>query len=161
MLIHSLPDTDGSRCTLTWEESEQWLRATWRGFVDASEAMRGAENYLAHAGSFRCACLLNDNRALEGPWFDTLDWLEQAWLPHALGLGLRYVAHVVQQDTGLDVLTQSPDKLAVSGLELQLFTQVAEAEDWLRARQLRQPARPARYAVTEPKAARRGYQPQS
>ena len=132
MLLHSLQDTDGSRCTLTWDEPQQWLRATWRGFVDPSEAMRGAENYLTHAGAFRCPCLLNDNLALEGPWFDTLDWLEQAWLPHARRLGLRYVAHVPQADTGMDVLTESADKICGSGLEFQLFSHVAEAEEWLR-----------------------------
>ena len=137
MLIHSLKDTDGSRCTLTWEEGEQWLRATWSGFVDIGEAIRGAEKYLAHAGLFRCAYLLNNNLALEGPWFDSLEWLEQAWLPHARRLGLRYVAHVVQADTGMDVLTQSPDKLFVSGLNLQLFSGVAEAEEWLRSCQQR------------------------
>jgi hypothetical protein len=97
MFINSLPDTDGSRCTLTFDEDGPWLRATWRGFVDPAEAMRGAENYLDHAGPFHCPYLLNDNVALRGPWFDSVQWLEQAWLPRALELGLRYVAHVVQQ----------------------------------------------------------------
>ena len=141
MPIHVLKDTDGSRCVLTWEEPQQWRRATWRGFVDLGEAMRGAESYLDHAGAFRSAYLLNDNLALEGPWFDTLGWLEEVWLPHARRLGLRYVAHVVQADTGTDVLTKSADKLAGGGLELQLFTGVAGAEAWRRACQQQNSAR--------------------
>lgn len=134
MLINSLQDLEGSRCTLSYEEDGPWLRATWRGFVDQGEATRGAENYLAHAGGFRCACLLNDNLALRGPWFDTAEWLESAWLPRAQELGLRYIAHVVQADVHVDVLTLSfPRHLTVGVVELQLFDEVAHAEAWLRA----------------------------
>ena len=64
MFINSLPDTDGSRCTLTFEEPDHWLRATWRSFIDSDEAKHGADNYLAHAGDFHCPYLLNDNLAL-------------------------------------------------------------------------------------------------
>jgi len=129
MLINSLPDRDGSRCTLTYDEHGPWLRAIWRGFVDQAEAIRGAENYLNHAGDFRCAALLNDNLALHGPWFSSLEWLEWAWWPRAQHLGLRYVAHVVQADTHEDLLTLH----FPHALELQFFHQVCEAEDWLRS----------------------------
>jgi hypothetical protein len=132
MLINSLPDLDGSRCTLTFEEPDGWLRATWRGFIDADEALRGAENYLAHAGDFPTACLLNDNTALHGPWFNSLDWLEHVWFPSALKLGLRYVAHVVQADTRTDILTLSFPNPLVGVLDLQLFDRVTDAEAWLR-----------------------------
>lgn len=137
MLISSLPDTDGSSCTLTFNPTERWLRATWRGFVDPTEAMRGAENYLDKAGAFACPYLLNDNSTLHGPWFDSVDWLERAWLPYALELGLRFVAHVVQADMRTDILTLTFPEPLVGRLELQLFTQVAEAEEWLRECQRR------------------------
>lgn len=137
MLINTLPDADGSRCTLTFEEADQWLRATWRGYVAPAEALRGAENYLSHAGDFRCACLLNDNLALRGPWFDSVEWLEHAWLPHARRLGLRYVAHVVQADTHIDILTLAIPPCVRGQVEVQLFHRVAEAEEWLRGCQHR------------------------
>jgi hypothetical protein len=138
MLINALPDTDGSRCMLTYEAAGPWLRATWRGFVDPAEALRGAENYLAHAGAFRCAGLLNDNLALRGPWFDATEWLERAWLPRAVDLGLRYIAHVVQADTHADVLTRTfARQLTAGAVELQLFEDVAPAEAWLRECQQR------------------------
>jgi hypothetical protein len=133
MLINSLPDLDGSRCTLTFEEADGWLRATWRGFVTPDEALRGAENYLAHARQFSTACLLNDNVALHGPWFDSLEWLEHIWLPRALELGLRYVAHVVQADTRTDILTLNFPKPLVGIVELQLFDRLTDAEAWLRS----------------------------
>ncbi|UOQ77270.1 hypothetical protein MUN84_00585 [Hymenobacter sp. 5516J-16] len=132
MLINSLPDSDGSRCTLTFDAENNWLRATWRGYVDPLEAMRGAQNYLDQAQGMSCPLLLNDNVALQGPWFDTLEWLEQAWLPQAERLGLRCIAHVVQQDTGADILTRSFLSPMIGPLQLQVFHQVEDAEEWLR-----------------------------
>ena len=134
MLIHSLLDpVDGSRCVLTFEEADHWLRATWRGYITAGEAQHGASRYLEHVASVRCAYLLNDNTELRGPWFDSVAWLEQAWLPHAVHLGLRYIAHVVQADTQVDILTLTLPQQVVGQLELQLFYQVSEAEEWLRS----------------------------
>jgi len=133
MLISSLPDRDGSRCTLTFEEADRWLRATWRGFTDSEEALRGAQNYLDHLADFRCSLLLNDNTALRGPWFDTLDWLTRVWVPQATSLGLRYVAHVVQADTLHDIISEARRHPTAHLFELQVFDQVAEAEDWLRS----------------------------
>jgi hypothetical protein len=137
MLISSLPDTDGSRCILTYDESNGWLRATWRGFVDMEEALRGADNYLRQLEGLRSPYLLNDNVALHGPWFDSVDWLEQVWMPKALGMGLRYVAHVVQADLLSDIITINFRGPQIGGLELQIFQQVSEAEAWLRSCQRR------------------------
>ena len=137
MLIHSLLDGDGSHCTLTYEEADGWLRATWQGYIDAPEAMRGASQYLAHVKPLHCPYLLNDNSALHGSWFNAVDWLREAWVPQAAQLGLRYVAHVVQQDTHADILTLTFPQHVMGRIELQLFHQVAEAEEWLRSCQHR------------------------
>lgn len=134
MLIHNLLDNqDGSRCILTYDESNDWLRATWCGYVNPAEATRGAETYLAKVQDFPCAFLLNDNTELQGPWFDSVDWLGRVWLPHAQRLGLRYLAHVVQADTHVDILTAPPAYPLAHSLDLQLFHVVAEAEEWLRS----------------------------
>lgn len=132
MLINSLIDKDNSSCTLIYDEANHWLRATWRGYIDPDEAMRGAENYLAHAGPFHCACLLNDNATLRGPWFDSIEWLEQVWVPRALELGLRFIAHIVPSDARNDILTVTFPQPVTGRIELQIFYQVGEAEKWLR-----------------------------
>jgi hypothetical protein len=67
--------------------------------------MQGARNYLANVAAHPSAFLLNNNLDLHGPWFDSVEWLEHAWLPQAQRLGLHYIAHVVQADKGVDVLT--------------------------------------------------------
>jgi hypothetical protein len=137
MLIHSLADTDGSRCTLTFDEPNGWLRATWRGFIDTEEANRGAESYLVQLANLHNPYLLNDNTGLRGPWFDSLDWLMRIWAPQAARMGLRYVAHVVQADTKHDTVTEAPLNPAACLFELQLFDNVAVAEEWLRTCQTR------------------------
>ena len=132
MILHSLPDTDGSRCILS-EEPGGWLRATWRGFVDMQEALRGADSYLRTLQGLRNPYLLNDNVELMGPWFDSIEWLERVWVPQATAIGLRYVAHVVQADSLSDILTVNFKQGTTGPIELQIFQQVAEAEAWLRA----------------------------
>ena len=132
MILHSLPDTDGSRCTLTLEPAG-WLRATWRGFVDMEEALRGAGDYLRYLEQLHNPCLLNDNVELMGPWFDSIEWLERIWVPQATTMGLRYVAHVVQADALSDILTVHFNQGTAGALELQIFQQLPEAEEWLRS----------------------------
>ena len=121
---------DNSTCTLSYEEDERWLQAVWRGYVDPTEAMRGAEAYLLHAAQTPSAFLFNDNSQLRGPWFESLDWLIDVWVPQAERLGLRYVAHVVQADQHHDVL--SSRLLGNAPFELQIFQDVEDARHWLR-----------------------------
>jgi hypothetical protein len=52
-------------------------------------------------------------------------------------MGLRYVAHVVQADTKHDTVTSAPLNPATCLFELQLFDNLAEAEEWLRSCQAR------------------------
>jgi hypothetical protein len=121
---------DHSSCALQYDEAEHWLCATWRGYVDPLEAMRGAKAYLRHAAHTPSALLLNDNSQLTGPWFDSTDWLAHVWLPQAERLGLRYVAHVVQADRRYDVVScLRPTTLP---FDLQIFEEVDQAKYWLR-----------------------------
>ena len=131
MLLNLNTDpSDHSFCALAYDEAEQWLRATWRGYVDPVEALHGAEAYLAHATQEPSAFLLNDNSQLQGPWFDSLDWLAEVWVPQAARLGLRYVAHVVQGSQPNDIISSHlPMELP---FELQIFREVADAQQWLR-----------------------------
>lgn len=130
MLLHlELDPRDASSCRLTYDEAHHWLRATWSGYIDPVEAMRGAEAYLQHAARTPSPYLLNDNSQLRGPWFDSLDWLAEVWVPQAVALGLRYVAHVRQADRHSDILpSRLPDSIA---FDLQLFDNLPDAQQWL------------------------------
>ena len=133
MLLTSLSFATDARCVLSYEKADGWLRATWAGYVNPTDALAGATAFLAQAGPMHCLYLLNDNLELEGPWFDSARWLKETWLPQAQRLGLRYVAHVVQTDTKHDTITEAPLNPAACLFELQLFDNVPEAEEWLRS----------------------------
>jgi hypothetical protein len=121
---------DDSSCTLLYDETEQWLSTIWKGYVDHFEAREGAEAYLRHAVQQPCALLLNDNSKLRGPWFDSLDWLNDVWAPQAKHMGLRYVAHIIQADRHDDTI--SSHSLQQLPFDLQIFREVEEAKQWLR-----------------------------
>lgn len=131
MLLNTNADPrDHSSCSLSYDELEHWLCATWRGYVDPIEALHGAEAYLVHAAHTPAALLLNDNSQLTGPWFESIDWLAHVWVPQAERLGLRYVAHVVQADQRYDIITLlKPIRLP---FDLQIFDELSDAQRWLR-----------------------------
>ena len=121
---------DNSTCTLLYDETEQWLATIWQGYVDPLEAREGAVAYLRYAGQQPCSLLLNDNSGLRGPWFDSLDWLNDIWAPQAERMGLRYVAHIIQADRHDDTISShSPQQLP---FELQIFRETEDAKQWLR-----------------------------
>lgn len=129
-LITNVDMQDRSFCDLFYNEAEGWLQAVWRGYVDQKEAQWGAQVYLEQVKRMPSAFLLNDNSGLLGPWFESLEWLVDVWVPEAHQLGLRYVAHVVQADQHHDVLT---DRLhGTAPFELQIFQDPADARRWLR-----------------------------
>jgi hypothetical protein len=141
MLLKSLAFESGGQCVLSYEKSDGWLRATWVGYINTTNALDGATTYLEQVGPMHCLYLLNDNAELQGPWFDSTRWLELAWLPQAQRLGLRYLAHVVQANTHADILTlRYPRHYVSAALEVQLFDDVPAAEEWLRNCQLPTPA---------------------
>lgn len=123
---------DGSSCELDFNETEGWLRATWTGYIDPIEAYHGATNYLDAMQALRCPYLLNDNSALSGPWFDSVEWLRTVWGPQAKRLGLRYIAHVSQPQDLLDQASSLNHNPFGPELTLQVFDDVAHAEEWLR-----------------------------
>ena len=84
---------------------------------------------LRHAAHTASPYLLNDNSHLRGPWFESLDWLAEVWVPQAAALGLHYVAHVLQTDRPADIL---PRRLPASvPFDLQIFDNVDDAKRWL------------------------------
>jgi hypothetical protein len=131
MLLSSVNFSTGGKCVLSYDESAQWLYATWSGLIGDLEALEGARNYLDKVAAHPSAFLLNNNLDLHGPWFNSVDWLKHAWLPQAQRMGLRYIAHVVQADKADDVLTLNHAEHLGGLIELQLFHDLAAAQDWL------------------------------
>ncbi|WP_157541612.1 STAS/SEC14 domain-containing protein [Hymenobacter aerophilus] len=118
-------------CRLRYLIKPRQLTVTWQGHVTAPLAYEGAQAALDILRQHPCCCLLNDNTALEGPWFDSLLWLAQRWAPAAAQAGVRFVAHVVRAGTLATTFVASPTHLLFTEFEIQIFDSLAEAEDWL------------------------------
>ncbi|UOQ67327.1 hypothetical protein [Hymenobacter volaticus] len=134
-IFKNIDSLDESVCELSLDEDEQWLRATWVGYIDSQEAYNGAVDFLDSMNTFHCPYLLNDNSGLRGPWFDSVEWLRTTWAPQAARLGLRYIAHVAQpQDLASQVAVLETESFG-GDVQIQIFDRVSEAEEWLREQQ--------------------------
>ena len=119
-------------CATEYLPADGWLLTTWQGFVSAAEAQDGARGALEALSQKAVPYLLNDNSQIQGPWFDSVSWLEQVWAPQAERMGLRYVAHVSQPHTESDFSNLMVHNPLADVFELQVFTTVEAAQDWLR-----------------------------
>ncbi len=125
------PDNTDKHCTLDFDETNNWLLVTWKGFVTAQDGERGAEESLRQLNLTHAPYLLNDNSQVTGPWFDSVDWLERVWAPQAEQLGLRFVAHVMQANVNADLAVTADHNPFAGRFELQVFSTVADAQRWL------------------------------
>ncbi|HEX8349251.1 MAG TPA: hypothetical protein VF598_04755 [Hymenobacter sp.] len=123
-------------CINEYDEVNQWLRATWQGFITHLDAAQGAIECLKVLRITHAPYLLNDNSQIVGPWFDSVEWLEHVWVPQAERLGLRYVAHVMQPDANADITTVAVRNPESISFELQIFRQIEDAEEWLKTCQV-------------------------
>ena len=125
-------DEASGYCAVDFDNANTWVLVTWKGFVTAQDGERGAEESLRLLQLTHVPFLLNDNSQVTGPWFDSLEWLERVWLPHAERLGLRYVAHVMQPDANAELAAATSYNPFAGRFDLQIFTSVTQAEHWLR-----------------------------
>lgn len=119
-------------CITECRPTDGWLQTTWLGFVSPADAEAGAQAALEPLCQGPVAGLLNDNSAIKGPWFDSISWLRHVWAPQAVRLGLRYIAHVAQPHTEADLGILFSRNPFSENIDLQIFTNVEDASDWLR-----------------------------
>ena len=75
---------------------------------------------------------LNDNRNLVGRWDQALTWIEQVWLPYAVKSGLKKFAHVTHTDALATGAASVMQDLVKDYIEMQVFSDLESAKDWLR-----------------------------
>ena len=140
MLQHSIARSNGLIfCQAEYQEADYWLRATWQGILTTQDGQHVATELLRLFGLTQVPYLLNDNSQVQGPWFDSVDWLQRIWAPQAERLGLRYVAHVLQPHTEDDLGLLLRHNPFAGKFELQFFTTLPDAANWLRECQRQDP----------------------
>ncbi|GAB2782665.1 hypothetical protein HNQ93_002202 [Hymenobacter luteus] len=118
-------------CRIVYDEAHHWLNATWTGYVSPDYAHDGAAVGLQLLRQLNCSCLLNDNSGIQGPWFDSLEWLATKWGPAAAAAGLRYIAHVPQPTATVNSWFYPSGQRLLAQFEIQVFDNQYEAVEWL------------------------------
>jgi hypothetical protein len=77
------------------------IDTTWYGYASKKDIAAACEVGLELLEEVRCPFKLNDNTQLNGPWSDSVEWMEQTWLPRAMRAGIKYLAHVATKDEAL------------------------------------------------------------
>jgi hypothetical protein len=133
MLTFHFNHPDGREyCRAEYHETDHWLHATWKGVVTTPDSQHGASKMIQQLQLSQVPYLLNDNTQVQGPWFDSVAWLQSIWAPQAERLGLRYVAHVLQPHTEDDLGLLLQHNPFAGKFELQFFTNLTDATSWLR-----------------------------
>ncbi len=123
-------------CRTSYCQTNNWLQATWKGFVSTQEGQYGADEIRRLLQLTKSPYFLNDNSEVRSPWFDSIDWLEHLWLPNIEANSLCYVAHIMQPHVGDGLGLLLGHDLFAGKFDFQLFTTRAEAASWLRECQL-------------------------
>jgi hypothetical protein len=110
--------------------------AVWQGTASQQDLRKALFAGLEVHEHTRCAYRLNDNTEFSGPWADSVAWLEEEWLPRAYESGIRYLAHVARPGSFGEVAGEAMKTGKIgSSIEVRLFTNKADALDWLKAKQ--------------------------
>lgn len=136
MKVRELTSSTGKTyLTIHFDEQRHWVYNDWIGYVSPDNVKQGSLAVLEAIKQYKASCGLNDNRHLVGRWDDSVEWIEQEWVPMASDAGLRFYAHVANADAF--AAASSADMLSrVRGrFEMRIFQDIDEARNWLIARQ--------------------------
>ena len=108
-----------------------WVSTNWQGYLTAENVKAGAKAYieaLAEAGYHR---VLNDTRAVRGPWNHSLEWALNEWVPTAAAAGLRHIAMITVPESLADESALAFNA-QLTAFEMKMFDNETEAQKWLR-----------------------------
>lgn len=134
MKVQELTSSTGKTyLTIYYDGQNKWVYNDWSGYVSPENVKQGSLAVLEAIKQYKASCGLNDNRNLVGRWDDSLEWIGQVWIPAAAKAGLRYYAHVANEDAF--AAASSADMLnRVQGrFEMRIFEDIDTARDWLTA----------------------------
>lgn len=120
---------------ISYDAANRWVCNEWVGYQTYVGIVAGADACLLPLAENKCAYLLNDNRRVIGPWDHAVEWIVSNWAPRAIAGGLTHFANVVSPESLAASSAQSM-ALGLNGqLQMRLFGDMAEAQQWLREAQ--------------------------
>lgn len=121
--------------TITYDAANGWVYNNWIGAQTYTGIVAGANTCLDPLREHACAYLLNDNRLVTGPWDHAVEWIATDWAPRAAAQGLTHFANVVSPDVMAAYSAEDMYFGIADQLHIRLFTDLVEAQDWLREAQ--------------------------
>jgi hypothetical protein len=131
-----LTDTEGGICFFSeFNEEEGWVYNCWMGSISDEIVQNGAMISFDLIKKYDSHSILNDNRQLSGNWSGSNDWIENEYMPSAVAVGLKYIAHVfspkfITKFSAVDLGTRDLP------LIFRNFVDFEEAQQWLRERKI-------------------------
>lgn len=114
-----------------WEN--RWIVTEWQGYLTAENIRAGTRAYTAALNKAGFSCILNDKRAVRGPWDHSMEWVVNEWAPDAAQAGLEHFALVSTPDTLADG-SAATFYAQLTAFNAAVFHNLADARAWLRSR---------------------------
>ncbi|MDF7815095.1 STAS/SEC14 domain-containing protein [Hymenobacter sp. YC55] len=111
--------------------AERWIDVVWMGYLTRANIQCGAAAYTAALAASGYHAVLNDTRAVLGPWEHSLDWVVNTWAPQAAAAGLTHFAMVTTRESMADATALSFYQ-QLTAFQAELFADIEEARRWLR-----------------------------
>jgi hypothetical protein len=121
--------------TVECDAANNWVYNCWNGYVSPENVMQGCLAVLEAFQNQRSVSILNDNSQLVGRWDDSVEWIEKEWIPRALKAGLRYFAHVANQESFAAASAAQLSSRTHGLFEMRIFGDLEQAQNWLKERQ--------------------------
>jgi hypothetical protein len=120
---------NGKSCKAAYIAEKKWMVFIFDGIPNIDEAKNMYVQVLEFMKTHKTIAFINDLKKLKGTFTKMNNWVVEQMRP-AIKMGLKYDALVVNDDIFTSFAINDLMK-KVTGLEIQLFQQMEEAEKWL------------------------------
>ena len=117
--------------TIEPNATNRWIDVNWMGYLTGDNVRAGAAAYTAALAKSGYNAVLNDTRAVLGPWEHSLDWVVNTWAPQAAAAGLTHFAMVTTPESMADATAVSFYQ-QLTAFKAEMFADKEEASRWLR-----------------------------
>ena len=113
------------------DPQNHWVAVEWKGYLTSDSVKTGAAAYTTTLAELGYRCVLNDTRAVLGPWEHSMDWVINTWAPDAAQAGLRYFAMITTPESMADA-SAATFYQQLTAFKAEVFSDLEEAKTWLR-----------------------------
>ncbi|MDB5262583.1 MAG: hypothetical protein JWQ14_1864, partial [Adhaeribacter sp.] len=107
--------------------------ANWIGYQNLNNIQKGLTEAIVFFRRYGYTKVLNDNRALIGPWDKANEWLHQILAPETSPIQIKYIAHIISPGIFGQLSVQDLQNRLLNKVEIKLFEDINRAQEWLKS----------------------------